>query len=137
MQQLRGERLANQMLTRPAATPAAVVSALGAVQAQEYGWAKWALALRSRDATDAAIDAAVADGSILRTHPMRATHHFVAPEDIRWLLALVLPRTLVRTGPRHGRLGLDPKTLDKALALVARALEGGHAKTRAELAEVL
>ena len=106
-----------------------------ALQAQEYAWAKWALALRS-GATDAAIEKAIADGTILRTHPMRTTHHFVAPADIRWLLALVLPRTLVRTGPRHGRLGLDAKTLDKALALIARELEGG-AKTREELGQVL
>jgi Winged helix DNA-binding domain len=133
---LRGERLANQLLTRPASSPAAVVSAMVAVQAQEYGWAKWALALRC-GASDDAIEKAVADGAILRTHPMRGTHHFVAPGDIRWLLALLLPRTLVRTGPRHGRLGLDPKTLTKALALVARALEGGNAKTREEIGELL
>lgn len=107
-----------------------------AVQAQEYGWAKWALALRC-GASDDAIEKAVADGAIVRTHPMRGTHHFVAPEDIRWLLALLLPRTLVRTGPRHGRLGLDPKTLAKSLALIARELEGGQAKTRAELGDVL
>jgi len=106
-----------------------------AVQAQEYAWAKWALALRS-GATDDAIEKAVADGKILRTHPMRTTHHFVSPADIRWLLALLLPRTLVRTGPRHGRLGLDARTLDKALALIARELESG-AKTREELGQVL
>jgi hypothetical protein len=41
-----------------------------AVQAQEYAWAKWALALRS-GATDAAIEPAIIDGEILRTHPMR------------------------------------------------------------------
>ncbi|MBV8757579.1 MAG: AlkZ family DNA glycosylase [Deltaproteobacteria bacterium] len=136
MESLRGERLANQLLTRPASSPAAVVSAMVAIQAQEFGWAKWALALRS-GASDAAIEKAFAGGAILRTHPMRGTHHFVAPADVRWLLALLLPRTLVRTGPRHGRLGLDPKTLAKALDLIARALEGGHAKTRAELGAVL
>jgi hypothetical protein len=27
------------------------------------------------------------DGSIIRTHVLRPTWHFVAPEDLRWMLA--------------------------------------------------
>ena len=122
MSSLRGERLANQLLTGPASSPAAVVSAMVAVQAQEYGWAKWALALRSRAGaaenhatSDAAIEAAVASGAILRTHPMRGTHHFVAPADIRWLLALIRPRS------RAEFFG----TVQRAAAGVASRSQGG------------
>ena len=54
-------RLRNQRLTgTPLATPADVVSWLGAVQAQEYGDSKWALALRSRRTSDDEIERAFA-----------------------------------------------------------------------------
>ena len=65
---------------------------MGAVQAQEYHAAKWALALRMRSATDQTIEEAFNNGEILRTHLLRPTWHFVAPEDIRWLLKLTGPR---------------------------------------------
>ena len=42
--------------------------------------------------TDAAVDQAFADGTILRTHILRPTWHFVSPGDLRWLLALSAPR---------------------------------------------
>ena len=65
---------------------------LGAVQSQDYAGAKWGLGQRLKDATDAAIDRDFNDGKILRTHLMRPTWHFVAPEDIRWMLMLTAPR---------------------------------------------
>ncbi|GAC1402057.1 MAG: hypothetical protein NVSMB49_17560 [Ktedonobacteraceae bacterium] len=84
------QRLLNQHIAgTPFEKPADVVQWLGAVQAQDYASAKWALGLRLQGATDAAIDQALADGSILRTHVMRPSWHFVTPADIRWLLALV------------------------------------------------
>src|SRR5687768_3919 len=62
-------RLHNHRLSATTCTtPAAVVSGLGAVQAQDYPGAKWALALRMRQATDLAIERAFAAGAILRTH---------------------------------------------------------------------
>jgi hypothetical protein len=65
-------RLHNQHLTSPAFKKAVdVVKWLGAVQAQDYYGAKWALGLRMKGATDEAIERAFADGEILRTHVMR------------------------------------------------------------------
>lgn len=64
----------------------------GAVQSQEYLGASWSLGLRMQSATDALIDQAFNSGAILRTQVMRPTWHFVAPADIRWLLALTAPR---------------------------------------------
>ena len=50
------QRLLNQGIALPTRTSAAsVVEWLGAVQAQEYQPAKWALGLRMRDATDDAV----------------------------------------------------------------------------------
>ena len=90
---IAGRRLAQQQLLIPTLTqPGEVVRRLGAVQAQDYGGAKWAVGMRTRGAVDAAIEQAVNDGSILRTHVLRPTWHFVTPADIRWMLALTAPR---------------------------------------------
>jgi hypothetical protein len=134
---LRAQRLHNQQLAKPRLSPTEVVAAFGAIQAQEYTHAKWALGLRSPGATDAAIERAIADGEILRTHPMRMTHHFVAPADIRWLLALLGPRMIQRAAPRWKELELDAKTFGKCNELLARVLEGGKQLSRPELVPLL
>ena len=72
--------------------PAEVVSWLVAAQAQDYAGSQWGLGLRMQASTEKAVEQAYTDGSILRTHVMRPTWHFVTPADIRWLLALTAPR---------------------------------------------
>src|SRR5262245_26949441 len=97
---ITGSRLRNQRLLDSAFTkPEDVVNWMGAMQAQDYPGAKWALALRMKRATDAAIDSAFAAGTILRTHVMRPTWHFVTAADIRWMLALTAPRVARRMAP--------------------------------------
>src|SRR5947207_9457691 len=87
------QRLHNQHITRRTLeTPQALVEWLGAVQAQDFAAAKWALGLRLQGVKDDDIEQAFTDGAILRTHVMRPTWHFVSPADIRWLLALTAPR---------------------------------------------
>ena len=66
-----------------------VVGWLLAMQAQDYLGALWAVGLRMREATVAAVERAVAERRIVRTWPMRGTLHIVAAEDVRWLLALL------------------------------------------------
>jgi len=86
-------RLAHQQLLTPTLTRLGeVVRRLGAIQAQDYAGAKWAAGLRTRGAVDTVVEQAVSDGSILRTHVLRPTWHFVTPADIRWMLALTAPR---------------------------------------------
>src|SRR5688572_12228105 len=88
------QRLQNQRITKPGPrAPEKLVAWFGAVQAQEYGPAKWGLGLRSRSVTTAtAIERAIDRGRILRTHILRPTWHFVAATDIRWMLDLTGPR---------------------------------------------
>ncbi len=132
------QRLHNQQLVQThCRTPGEVVAWLGAVQAQEYLLAKWALGLRLPDATDAAIEQAFAAGDILRTHVMRPTWHFVAPADIRWLLALTAPRVHIANGYMYRQLELDDALLARSNAVIARVLAGGHHLTRAELQAAL
>src|SRR5215831_19468329 len=86
-------RLLNQHINGTRfAQPADLVAWLGAVQSQDYAGAKWALGLRLPGSLDGEIEQAFAAGEILRTHVMRPTWHFVAPADIRWMLALTAPR---------------------------------------------
>lgn len=76
-------RLRNQrLIAKTCKSPEEVVGWLGAVQAQDYYGAKWAVAQRMKSVSDAAVEQAFADGTILRTHVLRPTWHFVLPADI-------------------------------------------------------
>lgn len=124
------------LLGSPHGTPAEVVAALGAVQAQDYPGAKWAVAQRTRGTTDAELDRALADATILRTHVLRPTWHFVVPADIRWMLALTGGRILAGLGARHRFLEVDAALRRRANRLLEKALRDGNYLTRAEVAEL-
>jgi len=127
-------RLHNQCITRTAhQRPADVVSWLGAVQAQEFGPAKWALGLRLPETTtEAALDRSFDAGRILRTHVMRPTWHFVSAADIRWMLELTAPHVHQVLSHYCRKLGLDDALRTRAAAVFERALDGGPL-TRSEL----
>src|SRR6266566_6659485 len=131
-------RLHNQHITRRMLeTPQALVEWMGAVQAQDFAAAKWALGLRLPGVTDDDIEQAFTDGTILRTHVMRPTWHFVSPADIRWLLALTAPRVNAGNASWYRRLELDDALFIRSNAVLAKALQGGKQLTRAELVSVL
>lgn len=131
-------RLQNQQIAGPRFTaPEEVVSWLGAVQAQEYHWAKWAIGLRLATATDTTIEQAIAAKKIIRTWPMRGTLHFIAADDVRWWLALLAPRVLARSNGRHRQLALDEAIFARAQTILADALQGGQALTRPEIMALL
>ena len=129
-----GHRLRNQKLSSPDfAEPAEVVRWFGAVQAQDFNGAKWALALRMREAKNAVIQRAYDEGRIVRTHVMRPTWHFVAREDIRWLLQLTAPRVNMKSGSAYRMFELDAATFKRSNKVIANALKGGKHLTRSEL----
>jgi hypothetical protein len=131
------ERLVNQKLAGSAPPdPHEIVSWFGAVQAQDFQGARWALKLRSKSLTAAAVDRAFDEGRILRTHVLRPTWHFVTAGDIRWLIALSGPRIIARLAYCHRWLELDAGTMIRSRAALIRALEARHL-TRRELAGVL
>jgi hypothetical protein len=112
---------------------------LGAVQAQDYAGAKWAVGLRlsDRELGEASVERCLAEGTILRTHVMRWTWQLVLPEDVRWMLALVAPRLLTRAARRHRELDLDAATFRKSSTLLEKTVRDGRHRTRDELAAVL
>jgi len=117
--------------------PQEVVSWFGAMQAQDYSAAKWAVTLRSNNLTDNLLDQAFAEGKILRTHVLRPTWQFVTPADIRWLLQLSSLR--IHEQMRHWYLisGLDTDMFKKTDATIAKVLKGGNQLTRTEIGSVL
>lgn len=128
------ERLANQYLTTPGLDKASdVVRALGAVQAQDYSGAKWALSQRARDANESTIERELIAGAILRTHVLRPTWHFVAPSDIRWMLALTGPRVCAAMASYNRKLELTPAVFRRSHATIEKALRDGEQLTRTEL----
>jgi winged helix DNA-binding protein len=131
-------RLRNSRLTgRGFTTPDEAVGWHLAMQAQDYGPAKWSIGQRSTGLTDQDLDEALAAGSIIRTHVLRPTWHFVARDDLRWLLALSGPRVQQGTAGRYRELGLDARTRARAEKVIVSALEGGNRLTRKEIAAVL
>src|SRR5687768_8116349 len=131
-------RIGNSRLTGDRfAAPDDVVRWHLAMQAQEYGPAKWSIGQRSTGLVDAEVDGAVAAGSIVRTHVLRPTWHFVARDDIRWLLALSAPRVQQGNAGRYRELGLDERTRARAEKVIVAALEGGNRLTRKEIGAVL
>ena len=135
--ELLSARLHNQQLIGSTRRkPAQVVSWLCAMQAQDFPAAKWAIGLRAPGVQDGDIEQAFNDGLILRTHVLRPTWHFVAPEDIRWLLAVSSPRIHAVNAYYYRQLGLDAKIFAKSCAMIQRVLEG-KTLTRVELATYL
>ena len=117
--------------------PDDVVRWFGAVQAQDYLGALWAVGLRMRNAVAADVEQAMAGGAIVRTHPMRGTWHFVEAADIRWLLMLMAPGRIASNTLWYRRLELDDATFAKSNAVLAKMLQGGKQLTRRELAAAL
>src|SRR5687768_3871825 len=132
------QRLRNQQLSSPKFTKAGdVVKWMGAVQAQDYYGAKWALGQRMLSATDEDIERAFAHGKILRTHIMRPTWHFVSPADIRWMLKLTAPRVNACNSHYYRKLELDERVFRQSNKLLVAALRGGKQLTRDILRNVL
>jgi len=132
-QRLLSQHLAGTLFDKPEEA----VSWLGAVQAQDYTGAKWSVAQRTNGVRDSTLDRALAGGTILRTHILRPTWHFVVAADIRWMLTLTAPHVHARNALYYRRLGLEASVFRKIQRVLRRALEGGNQLTRSELQEVL
>jgi hypothetical protein len=132
-------RLAAQGLARPIFDePAEVVSWFGAVQAQDYLGALWALGSRLRKATEASVEDALARRALIRCWPMRGTLHFVAAADARWMTRLLAPRILARHAARWKReFDVDAAVISRSRDVIMRGLEGGRRLERPALYELL
>lgn len=131
-------RLLNQKIhNQSCSSPVDLVTHLGAVQAQDYPMSKWALGLRLGNADDAAIEAALDAGELVRTHVLRPTWHIVSGQDARWMLALSGKHIKASAAARDRDLGIDAALYTRTNDLIAKALEGGQHLTREEVMQAI
>jgi hypothetical protein len=110
---------------------------MGAIQAQDFEMAEWALGIRLVDATKAAIEMAMQDGDIIRTHLLRPTWHFVSAKDIYWMLELSAPGIKATLKSRHRELGLSETIIDASERVIEEALSQEGQLPREKLKEEL
>ncbi len=140
---LVASRLRRQQLRPPGAgSIGEALKNLLAVQSQEFAYARWSLAQRcGSGAADgglaAGVEEAVADGTVLRTHVLRPTWHFVHRDDLDWLMELSAPRLHQGNKRMYRQTGVDAKAAARSADILAGAVAGGAHKTREELATVL
>ncbi|MCD4851993.1 winged helix DNA-binding domain-containing protein [Arthrobacter sp. AK01] len=135
---VRRLRLRRQQLRAPLARNAGeVVRNLLAVQSQEFPYARWSLAQRTAGSTSTEVEQAVADGTILRTHILRPTWHFVHRDDLGWLMGLSADRLHQGNKGMYRQTGVDEESAALSGRILGEAVADGAHKTREELAEVL
>ena len=110
---------------------------MGAVQSQDHGPAKWSLAQRTAGLDDESIQRSFDEGSILRTHVLRPTWHFVTPDDIRWVLDLTGPRVQGVLAHYYRREGLDEELRGRTNSILEKALGNESYLTRKEIQQRL
>jgi len=137
---IAARRLAAQRIARREhRDPAALVSWMGALQAQDPAAARWAVGMRLAGASprEAAIQRALDEGTIIRTHVMRWTWQLVAAADLHWMLPLIGPEVIRRAARRFRELALDEATFRRSRGVLERALRDGAHRTRDELGAAL
>ncbi|GAB3687581.1 winged helix DNA-binding domain-containing protein [Angustibacter aerolatus] len=125
--------LAQRLAGPPHADAASVVRATGAVQAQDLPGALVSVALRTASRERAGVEAALGDGSVVRTWPQRGTLHLVPGADAGWMVRQTGARVLRGQRRRFTELGLDDDSLPLARAVAERELADGP-RRRADLA---
>ena len=131
-------RLDSQHIARTVFTsPKSLVSWMGAMQAQDFPMAKWAIGARLPGSTEALVEAAINKGEILRTHVLRPTWHFVTAEDIVWLIDLTAPQIKAGQKSRDRVLELTPEVYRKSNSLIEKALNKQGPLSREALVAML
>jgi len=134
-EQMTALRLNGHFLSQPlSGTPKSLVEKMGAIQAQDFTMAKWALGIRLSGCSNQTITEAYNRGEILRTHILRPTWHFVSPTNIRWMLSLTAGKIKASTKSRDRELGITEELYERANRIIRNALEGNKCLTRDALA---
>lgn len=132
-------RLRSQLLSAPhAAAAVQVVHRLLGVQAENPGQSAWAVATRTTSPDPDDLSALLSTGTVLRTHVLRPTWHYVLRDDLDWLLALTGPR--VDRVVRRGLLAssdLEAGDLELLAERVLAVLSTSPDLTRAEVRDAL
>ncbi len=139
-EQVRRLRGRQQMLCgdKRSRSTAETVSALFALQAQEWSSAQLAIAARCPAVSQAdVIQAREVERAFILTWTLRGTLHLVVAEDLRWQLALCGPGAIRGTGSRYKQLGLTEDAREKGLEAIQAILSREGALIRSQLAQAL
>lgn len=136
-QEISHHRLISQKLSEPnSSSPQEIVHHLGAIQAQDYGMAKWAIGSRC-NATEKKIEESINAAKIIRTHILRPTWHFVAAEDIHWMLDVSGPQVKKIVISSAKKYDYDLQKLNKINSSIEKILSGNNHLTREEIMQEL
>lgn len=103
------------------------------MQAQDYPGGLWAIGLRTASSTRSSIEAVHETGAFVRSWPMRGTLHFVAADDLPWMLSLTGERMVRSAEGRRRQLELDQAQFDRAESIARERMAGGATISRPEL----
>lgn len=117
-------------------TPLEVVTAFGAMQAQDYGQALWAIGSRIPGSTRQDIEDAINRFEIIRTWSMRGTIHFVPAVDARWMVDLLTPRITAKLKSRRTELNVTQKNINHCTEILRKALNGKTLLSRPRIFEI-
>ena len=73
----------------------------------------------------------------MRTWPARNTLHYVAAEDVKWMLDLLAPRAMQQRLGRYRQLGLEPEAFQRSAQLLLTSLKSNGQLTRSDCYQVL
>lgn len=130
-------RMVSQKLYKTSpCSPQEIVKHFGAMQAQDYAMAKWAIGCRC-DSSEKEIEEAINSAQIIRTHILRPTWHFVSAEDIYWMMELSAPQVKRFTISGAKKFGYDEKKLNQINSSIEKLLAGNNHLTRDEIMQEL
>ena len=130
-------RLDSQWVTNPGDDARAVVGHLLGVQAENQRQSEWAVAARTSAPRPDAVPALLAEGTVIRTHVLRSTWHYVLAEDVGWLLDLTGQRVRGVVTSMLGQRGFDDAAIRVLEDIVAATLSGRPDQTRQELRDAI
>lgn len=127
-------RLSAQGIARPIGDdPVEVVRGMVAMQAQDYSGALWSIGVRTRSSTRTEIESVHETGAFVRSWPIRGTLHFVAADDLPWMLSLTGERMVRASEGRRRQLELDAGQFDRAERIARERMASGATVSRPEL----
>jgi len=117
---------AQLVLHAPASSVSDVADRVVAFQAQDFGAGCWSVGLRARTGTGRSdVLAALADGRLVRSWPLRSTLQIVGCDAVRPMLAVTGARNLRAMAGRRRQLGLDDAELGRGEAFARELLAAG------------
>ncbi len=127
-------RLIAQRIAGPGFADAAdAVRWMTAIQGQDYAGAVLSIAVRTAARDRKAVYAAMDSGAVVRSWTMRGTLHFVAAEDLSWMVGLTSDRLIARAAKLRAHLQIDVPTVERARDVAIENLSGNKRLSRPEL----